>query len=154
VSFGANHAASATLNLAEKRRAFRLFAALSTLIPSGGHAMVSYEDDGPIHKSTRACLSMRFPPVVTPLGILLFKSGFYPIRDWYLSEGGHEGPRKLWGDKEPLDEKQYLREQLKREVRGFLACNSSQTANELTHRAREHAHEIVKVLSPEFGRKG
>jgi len=34
-------------------------------------------------------------------GYLLFRSGFQLVKDWYLSEGGFEGPRKLWGEKAP-----------------------------------------------------
>jgi hypothetical protein len=30
------------------------------------------------------------------------------VKDWYLAEGGHEGLRKLWGEK-PLDEKEFGR---------------------------------------------
>jgi hypothetical protein len=38
--------------------------------------------------------------VATPIGFLLFRIGFtIPFRDWYISEGGHEGPRKLQFEK-------------------------------------------------------
>jgi hypothetical protein len=80
-----------------------LFHALSPLIPPGGHLMVSYEDTDPLHRETDRALSAGVPPVLTPLGFLLFMSGFRLVKNWYLSEGGHEGPRKLWGEKPPDD---------------------------------------------------
>ena len=78
-----------------------VFRALSSLIPPGGHMMVAYEDEDPIHRRTYHALSKGAPPVVTALGFLLFVSGFRLVKDWYLAEGGHEGPRKLWGEKPP-----------------------------------------------------
>jgi hypothetical protein len=65
--------------------------------------MVSYEDAAPLHRETDRALSAGVPPVLTPLGFLLFMSGFRLVKNWYLSEGGHEGPRKLWGEKPPDD---------------------------------------------------
>jgi len=78
-----------------------LIQALAQLIPPGGHLMVSYEDSDPLHRETDRALSAGIPPVLTPLGFLLFMSGFRLVKNWYLSEGGHEGPRKLWGEKPP-----------------------------------------------------
>ncbi len=78
-----------------------LFQSLSQLIPPGGHLMVSYEDPNPVHRETDQTLAAGVPPVLTPLGLLLFLSGFRLVKNWYLSEGGHEGPRKLWGEKPP-----------------------------------------------------
>jgi hypothetical protein len=78
-----------------------LFQSLSQLIPPGGHLMVSYEDTDPLHRETDRALSAGVPPVLTPLGFILFMSGFRLVKNWYLSEGGHEGPRKLWGEKPP-----------------------------------------------------
>lgn len=78
-----------------------LFRLLGGLIPPGGHLMVSYEEDDPIHTETMLGLQKRVPPAATPLGSILFLAGFPLIKNWYLSEGGHEGPRKLWAEKAP-----------------------------------------------------
>ena len=74
---------------------------MSRIIPAGGHLMVSYEDNDAIHRQTDRALTSGVPPVLTPLGYLLFVSGFRLVKNWYLAEGGHEGPRKLWGEKAP-----------------------------------------------------
>ena len=90
-----------SLNLSQAGLMHELFQSLSTLIPPGGHLMVSYEDADPLHRETDRALSAGVPPVITPLGFLLFMSGFRLVKNWYLSEGGYEGPRKLWGEKPP-----------------------------------------------------
>lgn len=89
------------LNLRQTGLLPELFQSLALLIPPGGHLMVSYEDPNPLHRETAQALSAGVPPVLTPLGLLLFMSGFRLVKNWYLSEGGHEGPRKLWGEKPP-----------------------------------------------------
>jgi hypothetical protein len=78
-----------------------LFQSLAQLIPPGGHLMVSYEGADPLQRETDQALSAGVPPVLTPLGFFLFLSGFRLVKNWYLAEGGHEGPRKLWGEKPP-----------------------------------------------------
>ena len=79
---------------AEVERA--LFERLASLVPPGCHFMAEY-DSGARSLTARA-LSARVPPVATPLGALLFEVGCgVAFRDWYISEGGREGPRKLQG---------------------------------------------------------
>ncbi|HLA19287.1 MAG TPA: DUF1122 family protein, partial [Dehalococcoidia bacterium] len=78
-----------------------LFLALSGLVPPGGHLMVEY--DSPAQRESERILTLDYPPVTSPLGYLLFRAGCRSFRDWYISEGGREGPRKLQGYK-PLDE--------------------------------------------------
>jgi hypothetical protein len=80
---------------APERRLFRL---LGDLIPPGGHLMLEYES---AHAgSTERMLSLGLPPVATPLGYLMFLSGCgASFRDWYISEGGREGLRRLQGFK-------------------------------------------------------
>jgi hypothetical protein len=83
---------------APERRLFRL---LGDLIPPGGHLMLEYESAHA--RSTERMLSLGLPPVTTPLGYLVFLAGCgASFRDWYISEGGREGPRRLQGFK-PLD---------------------------------------------------
>jgi hypothetical protein len=73
---------------------------LGELVPSGGHLMVEYESPG--QSMTHAELLLRVPPAATHLGALMFHAGFRgAFKDWYISEGGHEGPRKLQANKSP-----------------------------------------------------
>ena len=73
-----------------------LFGQLAALVPTGGHLMAEY--DSRPRTSTARALAARVPPVATPLGALLFDLGCgVAFRDWYISEGGREGPRKLQG---------------------------------------------------------
>jgi hypothetical protein len=79
-----------------------LFEMLSALVPAGGHLMVEY--DSPFHEATARMLTLGYPPATTPLGYRLFQAGVRSFRDWYISEGGREGPRKLQGFKPLNDE--------------------------------------------------
>ncbi|MGH7987591.1 MAG: DUF1122 family protein [Candidatus Binataceae bacterium] len=73
---------------------------LGALVPDGGHMMVDYETSG--QADTHAELLLGVPPLATYLGALMFDAGFRgELKDWYFSEGGHEGPRKLQANKSP-----------------------------------------------------
>jgi hypothetical protein len=73
---------------------------LGSVIPAGGHLMVEYESPGQIE--THRELLLQVPPAATYLGALMFRAGFRGhFKDWYVSEGGHEGPRKLQANKSP-----------------------------------------------------
>lgn len=74
--------------------------AVGKLVPPGGHLMVDYENAG--QEETFAELVLRVPPAASHLGALMFRAGFRGhFKDWYFSEGGHEGPRKLQANKSP-----------------------------------------------------
>jgi hypothetical protein len=69
---------------------------LGRLVPVGGHLMMEY--DSPHRAITAKALSQRVPPVATPLGGMMFAANCGTwFTDWYISEGGREGPRKLQG---------------------------------------------------------
>lgn len=73
---------------------------IGSLIPPGGHLMIEYESPG--QATTHAELLLRVPPAATHLGSMMFHAGFRgAFKDWYISEGGHEGPRKLQANKSP-----------------------------------------------------
>src|SRR5690349_9931342 len=73
---------------------------IGALIPAGGHLMIEYESPG--QTETHRELLLRVPPAATQLGALMFAAGFGGhFKDWYISEGGHEGPRKLQANKSP-----------------------------------------------------
>ena len=91
-------------------------------------------------------LPLGSPPVVTPLGYRLFQAGVRSYRDWYISEGGREGPRKLQGFK-PLNE-EIAREKtaaLLAEVQAVLA--SPQGHEEWGDIARRNAAAVVQALN-------
>lgn len=124
-----------------------LFFALSELIPPGGHLMVSYEGDDRVHMETLRGLYGGVPPAATPIGSLLFKSGFHYIKDWYLAEGGHEGPRKLWGEKalNEASEEDYL-ERSKRSMESFLHNPPPVHDENILHSATLRANEILALI--------
>ena len=73
-----------------------IFERLAELVPPGGHLMAEYESGA--RWVTAAALAARVPPAATPLGRLLARTGAgVAFRDWYIPEGGREGPRKLQG---------------------------------------------------------
>jgi len=92
-----------TLSLAEAGFDLQLFKMLGELVPAGGSLMVSYSlfsKESKVHTDTRRGLDRGYPPVVTPLGLLLFAAGCgMGFKDWYFAEGGREGPEKLQGYK-------------------------------------------------------
>ncbi|MGH7908175.1 MAG: DUF1122 family protein [Candidatus Binataceae bacterium] len=88
------------LDLKAGRFEARLIKILGRLIPSGGHLMVDYESAG--QERTFDELRLRVPPAATALGASMLQAGLTgEFKDWYFSEGGHEGPRKLQANKPP-----------------------------------------------------
>jgi hypothetical protein len=109
--------------------------------------MVSYEGDQPVHEETLLGLSAGIPPVATPLGHLLFLSGFAYIKDWYLAEGGMEGPRKLWGEKAPdAGWEETFRERTRDELMRYLARSRPDETDDPHRAARERAEEVMGMI--------
>lgn len=134
-----------TLDLWEAGLEPPLFAALSALVPAGGHMMVEY--DSPTHRPTERILTLRYPQAMSPLGYLLFEAGARSYRDWYISEGGREGPRKLQAFK-PLNET-IAREKtdiLRREVSEALAAPENPAHGEWGRLARELGSRVLAQL--------
>ncbi len=76
---------------------------LGAILPAGGHLMAEYESPG--QERTHAELLLRVPPAAAELGAIMFAAGFRgAFKDWYIAEGGHEGPRKLQANKSPNPE--------------------------------------------------
>jgi hypothetical protein len=135
------------LNLSLKGLDRKLFRYLGEIIPPGGHLMVSYEEEQKVHLDTLESLRIGIPPVLTPLGLLIFLGGFQYVKDWYLAEGGHEGPRKLWGEKAP-DESwaENFYERTAKQVSQFLERKTNSTHKELEERARGRIKPIVSRI--------
>ncbi|MDH5707365.1 MAG: DUF1122 family protein [Candidatus Aminicenantes bacterium] len=135
-------------SLSSSRLDQKLFGLLGGLIPPGGHFMVSYEGEQKVHTDTIQSLSAGVPPATTPLGHLVFRSGFQYIKDWYLAEGGFEGPRKIWGEKAP-DElwAQNFYERTAEQVSQFLKKPVSSAYRALIKAARKRAEETMKIIN-------
>lgn len=90
----------ATLDARAARLEAALVSRLGAILPAGGHLMVEYESPG--QERTHAELLLRVPPAASELGAIMFAAGFRgAFKDWYIAEGGHEGPRKLQANKSP-----------------------------------------------------
>ena len=126
----------------------RLFSLLGDLIPPGGHLMLEYESAHA--RSTERMLSLGLPPVATPLGYLMFLAGCgASFRDWYISEGGREGPRRLQGFK-PLNAESAVSSAaaMASELRALLAVPPSQERQEWEAPARRLARRVLRRLEP------
>jgi hypothetical protein len=124
----------------------RLFRLLGDAVPPGGHLMVSYEGEQPVHRETMLSLGLGIPPVATPLGVLLFFGGFTLVKDWYLAEGGMEGPRKLWGEKAPDPEwERIFRERTRRQLQDFTSRPHPPEGDPLLSASRDRAAELLAL---------
>jgi len=122
----------------------RLMALLDELIPPGGHLMLEYES--PRWTSTARALNLGAPPAATELGELLLAAGCAAsIRNWYISEGWLEGPRKLQGFK-ALDEERArsARQARDRELREFLAASTPRAQSDALADARRRARHLLR----------
>jgi hypothetical protein len=129
----------------------KLFIYLGNIIPPGGHIMVSYEGEQLIHINTIKSLSMGIPPPATALGFLIFQGGFQFIKDWYLSEGGHEGPRKLWGEKAP-DEAwaKTFYKNTAQQISQFLEIKQNLAHEELIEPAVQRSKGILEIMRKNY----
>jgi hypothetical protein len=118
---------------------------LAEMIPPGGHLMVDYESGG--QEETFAELVLGVLPIATHLGALLFAAGFSgQFKDWYFSEGGHEGPRKLQANKPPDEAAaRCSAEQHRRELQDFLKTDlpAGESQAALVARAKRRAAALL-----------
>ncbi|MCP8323406.1 MAG: DUF1122 family protein, partial [Candidatus Methylarchaceae archaeon HK02M2] len=138
-----------TLNLQELGLDIQLFRKIGGLIPNGGSLMVSYEmfwGESEIHKDTSQALKLGMPPIITPIGYLIFRAGCWAgFKDWYFSEGGNEGPKKLQGFK-PVD-KENARLRAKETIKSlnnFIEIKEDRS--ELERNANKKSKEIIETL--------
>jgi len=109
---------------------------LAASLDPGSSLMVGYEGD-----ETERALRRRVPPVATPLGLAMLRSGFRWFKDWYYPEGGREGGTKLQATL-PLDDERRRRaeEELRGELRTFLERPDVRAAD------RARAEEALGIL--------
>ena len=121
---------------------------IGELIPPGGHLMIEYESPG--QTATHAELLLRVPPAASYLGFLMYQAGFRgEFKDWYIAEGGHEGPRKLQANKSPTPiAARRAREVHRAELTAFLKRPrpADPQAAAIVEPARERARIILKGL--------
>lgn len=132
----------------------RLFRALGRLVPPNGRLMVAYElfaRPGLLHRQTQLELERGAPPLATPLGGLLYVAGCWlNIRDWYIPEGGREGPRKLQGNR-PLDTAHLRRRagEALADLSAFLTEQRNRPTPELAA-AEQRARRLLAALRRRF----
>lgn len=109
--------------------------------------MVEY--DSPEQQDTADSLALGIPPVVTPLGYMLFLIGCGAgFKNWHFAEGGSEGPRKLQGYKALNSEHAKLKaEETIDELTAFLDKLSSVASSELERAAQDKALAILTSVS-------
>ncbi len=149
VQFASGASASITLDLSERRIDRQIFQLLSETIPGGGHFMFAYEVsfDSALHRETQTSLLRGIPAVCTAQGGLLFWSGFRFVKDWYLAEGGHEGPRKLWGEKPSNDvEFRFFDQKTFFQLLEFLSRKPNAAAMGVELESRRRASEVLREL--------
>jgi len=124
------------------------------LIPAGGHLMIDYDSGG--QDQTLAELVLQVPPPASYLGELMFRAGFRgQFKDWYFSEGGHEGPRKLQANKSPNPAAaraalgDHIRN-LQQFARRPLPANPAH--REIIRNAAARARRLIKDFTPKPGR--
>jgi hypothetical protein len=124
------------------------FEMLSALVPAGGHLMVEY--DSPNQRPTERMLTLGYPPAVTPLGFLLFRVGCRSYKNWHISEGWREGPRKLQGFK-PWNEEiaREKTEALRQELTAFRSRRLTGETPDWDGIAEGNAAAILATLSRE-----
>src|SRR5579863_1444756 len=122
---------------------------MGTLIPPGGHIMIEYESPG--QSLTHRELLLRVPPLATHLGALMFHAGFRgAFKDWYISEGGHEGPRKLQANKSPTPRAAHLaKSEHIAELRAFIRhpLPGGRAEAEVIADAQKRARELLEELT-------
>ena len=133
------------LDLATRSLDLPLFRMLSGLAPPGGHMMVEY--DSPGQRATERVLTLGYPPVTSPTGYLMFQAGCRSYRDWYISEGGREGPRKLQGFQPLNDDIRREREQkLREQLQALLSSPENLEHGEWGALARRLAARVREAL--------
>lgn len=123
----------------------KLFQTVSSVIPPGGWIFVVYEG----HKETEEGLNKLIPPVATPIGFFLYKSGCVWFKNWYFAEGGKEGRKKLQGEK-PRNEKA-KRKSLAKIYQELMDFQNTQGDNnqEIFVKGLKRAKKVMKEIKRE-----
>lgn len=122
-----------------------LFRLVSDLVPPGGHIFVEY--DSPTQQRSERTITRGYPAASSPIGYLLFQAGARSYRDWYIPEGGREGPRKLQAFKPYNDEiRAEKTAALRAELEAFVANADEVSGDEVGAGAIERAKAVLEAL--------
>ncbi|HJM88500.1 MAG TPA: DUF1122 family protein [Dehalococcoidia bacterium] len=127
-----------------------VFGHLAQLVPVGGHLMVEY--DSSARSMTARALAAGAPPRATPLGETLAATGCgVAIRDWYTSEGGREGRRKLQGFRAVDGDHQHQRDRETLVALRQFFDNSAHLEWDLQSKTRGIAEQAITELETRLG---
>jgi hypothetical protein len=122
-----------------------LLATFCSALGPGGRIFVEYQWD----RETAWALTLGIDPALTRLGYKLYRLGCTWFKDWYFSEGGHEGSQKLQAEK-PLNEEVRKRHMVKlhSQAREFLSALAEVQREEIEAqsclaRAADRAKELL-----------
>jgi len=137
------------IKLSETGLDLELFKKLGKALKPSWSFMVAYESfrgGGETLRETSRGLNCGVPPIATPLGYLLFKTGHLKVKDWYFPEGGNEGMPKLEGVG-AVDRRHAAR--IRKETAGELKLFMGKGAcddKELETPARKRAERILQEI--------
>lgn len=131
-----------SVSLSKEGRDLSLFRLLAGLVPPGGHLTVEYQED-----ETGRALALGIPPAASPLGYLMWQSGFRWFKNWYFPEGWREGGTKLQGNK-PLDEENRRKreEETAEQLQKFLESLPGMKLGAIGAKAGRRAREILAEI--------
>jgi hypothetical protein len=110
--------------------------------------MVEY--DSPSQRRTARILTLGYPEVTSPTGYLMFKMGCRSFKNWHISEGGREGPRKLQGFKPWNDEiRREKTRHLRSEIAHVLERGPDSKHGDLGNLAHTNAVSVAEALDSE-----
>lgn len=131
-----------------------LLGAFCGALGPGEKVFIEYYSD----RETSYGLAIGIPPALSRQGYKLFNLGFTWFKDWYFSEGGHEGGQKLQGEK-PLDNIVRMKHlmSIRAEARSFIEKSSDEMIyiikgddQKYLIRARERAEELLARIDAEL----
>lgn len=140
---------SINISLAEAGLDVPLFKVLGELVHAGGSFLVSYtsvSDESRVHKQTEQALGRGYPPVVTPLGYLLFLAGCgMKLRDHRSAHDRGRDSSKLQGFK-PLNVEERKKKGLSliRELHQFIGTRPEN--DELARACRTRAFATIEKI--------
>ena len=140
---------SINISLTEAGLDVPLFKVLGELVHAGGSFLVSYtsvSDESRVHKQTEQALARGYPPVVTPLGYLLFLAGCgVKLKDRPPTHDRRRDSSKLQGFK-PLNAEERKKKGLSliRELHQFIGTRPEN--DELARACRTRAFATIEKI--------
>lgn len=113
------------------------------ILADGSRVFIEYQHD----KDTKEELNKGVPEVCSRLGYELFKRDFTWFKDWYFSEGFHEGSQKLQGEK-PIDKahKNNHYSDIKTKVERFLKKYRDEFEGKLEKETFNRAEKVLEEI--------